>query len=192
MMKLGRVEPAKAIYRLYSPLCHQLAYRSFFLFGEEAYYPLGVPAGSDKLSYPQVAGNQGDDLQAASAFIGTELVGYQIALCQRDVAIYGSLLLFGVVFGLTRRKLKPLPWSLWLQLAIGPIGLDGVWQLVSQMQLSFLSWLPVRESTPFLRVITGATFGWFTTWFGIPTIEETVSEERMRLEAKAAIERLRR
>ena len=72
------------------------------------------------------------------------------------------------------------------------MGVDGVWQLVSQMQLSFLTWLPVHESTPFLRVVTGATFGWFTAWFGIPTIEESVSDERIRLEAKAAIERQKR
>ncbi len=192
MMKLGQPDPAKTIYRLYRPLCHQLAYRSFFLFGEQGTYPLEVPAGSNTLTYSQVSGNPGDDMQLASEFIGNERVGYKIALCQRDVAIYGSLLLFCILFGLTGRKFKPLPWWLWLLLAIGPMGVDGVWQLVSQMQLSFLTWLPVHESTPFLRVVTGATFGWFTAWFGIPTIEESVSDERIRLEAKAAIERQKR
>ena len=189
MMKIGQPEPAKTIYKLYRPLCHQLAYRSFFLFGEQAYYPLDVPAGSDRLSYSQISGNPADNMQLASKFIGNEQAGFKIALCQRDVAIYGSLLIFVIVFAVTGRKLKPLAWWLWILLAIGPMGLDGVWQLVSQMQLPFLSWLPVRESTPFLRVLTGATFGWFTSWFGIPTIEESVSEERLRLEAKAAIER---
>ena len=189
MMKMRQVEPANTIYKLYRPLCHQLAYRSFFLFGEQASYPLDVPTGSDRLSYQQVSGNPSQDLQAASAFIGNERVGYKIALCQRDIAIYSSLLLFGIIFGLTKRKIKPLPWWLWILLAIAPIGLDGVWQLVSQLQLSFLSWLPAHESTPFLRVATGAAFGWFTAWFGIPTIEESVREERLRLEAKSAIER---
>jgi len=189
MMKLGQVEKANTIYRLYRPLCHQLAYRSFFLFGEQAYYPQDVPADSDRLSYSQVSGNPSQDLQAASAFIGNDHAGYKIALCQRDVAIYGALLLFGIVFALTGRKLKPLPWWLWILLAIGPLGLDGVWQLVSHLQLAFLSWLPAHESTPFLRVLTGAAFGWFTNWFGIPTIEESVLEERLRLEAKTAIER---
>lgn len=189
MMKLGYADQANTIYRLYRPLCHQLAYRSFFLFGEQAAYPLDVPAGSDRLTYQQVSGNSREDMQLASEFIGNEHVGYKIAICQRDIAIYGSLLLFGVIFGLTGRKFKPLPWGLWVMLAIGPLGLDGVWQLVSQMQFSFLNWLPARESTPFLRVATGAAFGWFTAWFGIPTIEESVREERLRLEAKAAIER---
>ena len=191
MMKLGQPEPANAIYKLYRPLCHQLAYRSFFLFGEQATYPLEVPAGSDRLTYSHITGNPGEDMQLASEFVGNERAGYKIALCQRDVAIYGSLLLFGLLFALTGRKFKPLPWWLWILLAIGPMGLDGVWQLVSQMQLSFLNWLPVHESTPFLRVVTGAAFGWFTAWFGIPTIEDSVSDERIRLEAKAAIERQR-
>jgi len=189
MMKIGYTDHATTIYQLYRPLCHQLAYRSFFLFGEQAAYPLDVPAGSDRLTYQQVSGNSREDMQLASEFIGNEHVGYKIAICQRDIAIYGSLLLFGVIFGLTGRKFKPLPWGLWVVLAIGPLGLDGVWQLVSQMQFSFLNWLPARESTPFLRVATGAAFGWFTAWFGIPTIEESVREERLRLEAKAAIER---
>lgn len=131
-------------------------------------------------------------MRLASEFIGNERVGYKIALCQRDMAIYGSLLLFGIIFALNRRRFKPLPWWLWILLAIGPMGLDGVWQLVSQMQLAFLNWLPARESTPFLRVLTGTAFGWFTAWFGYPTIEESVSDERVRLEAKYAIERQRR
>ncbi len=192
MMKLGQLEPAKTIYGLYRPLCHQLAYRSFFLFGEQAYYPLEVPADSGRLTYSQVSGSADEDMQAASAFIGNDVAGYKIALCQRDVAIYASLLLFGVIFALTGRKFKPLSWWLWILLAIGPLGLDGIWQLVSYLELPFLSWLPVHESTPFLRVVTGAAFGWFTSWFGIPTIEESFSEERLRLEAKAALERQRR
>lgn len=192
MMKLGQPEPAKAIYKLYRPLCHQLAYRSFFLFGEQATYSLEVPAGSERLTYQQVSGNPDEDMRLASEFIGNERVGYKIALCQRDVAIYGSLLLFGIIFALNRGRFKPLPWWLWILLAIGPMGLDGVWQLVSQWQLAFLSWLPARESTPFLRVLTGTAFGWFTAWFGYPTIEESVSDERVRLEAKYTIERQRR
>lgn len=189
MLKLGQVKPANTIYGLYRPLCHQLAYRSFFLFGEQVHYPLDVPANSGWLSYPEVSGNPSQDMQLASEFVGNERAGYKIALCQRDVAIYGSLLLFGIVFALTGRKFKPLLWWLWILLAIGPMGLDGVWQLVSSLQLPFMNWLPVHESTPFLRVLTGAAFGWFTAWFGIPTIEESVLEERVRLEAKRALER---
>jgi len=192
LMKLDLPDQANIIYKIYRPLCHQLAYRSFFLFGEQINYPLEVAAGSERLTYSQISGNPNDDLEAASSFIGNEQVGYKIALCQRDVAIYGALLLFGLIFALTKRKLKPLPWWLWVLLAIGPMGVDGVWQLVSNMQLPFLSWLPFHESTPFLRVLTGASFGWFTAWFGIPTLEENSLSDRTHLEAKSAIEGLKR
>ncbi|NLC13860.1 MAG: DUF2085 domain-containing protein [Chloroflexi bacterium] len=115
---------------------------------------------------------------AASEFRGNEQLGYKTALCQRDLAIYASLLLFGLFFALTGRKLKPLPWLAWIILALGPMGLDGFSQLISQMELPTLSWFAMRESTPFLRVLTGVMFGWFTAWFGLPSIEEIINEKK--------------
>ena len=40
LMKVGATFPATVIYTIYKPLCHQFGFRSFFLFGEQAYYPL--------------------------------------------------------------------------------------------------------------------------------------------------------
>ena len=37
--KVGWNGSAEVVYKIYSPLCHQWAFRSFFLFGEQAYYP---------------------------------------------------------------------------------------------------------------------------------------------------------
>jgi hypothetical protein len=34
--KVGWNGPAEVVYKIYSPLCHQWAFRSFFLFGEQA------------------------------------------------------------------------------------------------------------------------------------------------------------
>jgi len=82
--------------------------------------------------------------------------------------------LFGLFFAISGKKIKPLPWFVWILLGLVPIGLDGMSQLVSQLELSFLPWLNIRESTPFLRVLTGFLFGWFTGWFGFPSIEEVV------------------
>ncbi len=49
---------------------------------------------------------------------------------------------------------------LWILIGLGPIGLDGFSQLFSQMDWSWLATIfPYRESTPFLRVLTGALFG---------------------------------
>jgi uncharacterized membrane protein len=93
-------------------------------------------------------------------------VGYKVALCERDMAIYGAILLFGIIYALTGRRIKPLHWMLWLLLGLGPIGLDGFSQLFSQMEWAWLaSILPYRESTPFLRVLTVGLFGLTTAWF---------------------------
>ena len=175
LMKTGASGIANQIYRIYKPLCHQLAYRSFFLFGEQSVYPRELANIDGLKSYEEVTGFDPEDHQSAMTFRGNETLGYKIALCQRDIAIYGSMLLFGLIFGLTKRKIKPLPWLLWILLALGPIGLDGFSQLLSQTDLSALAWIPARESTPIFRVLTGTMFGWFTSWFGFPSIEEMVN-----------------
>jgi uncharacterized membrane protein len=62
---------------------------------------------------------------------------------------------------------------------MGPVGLDGFSQLFSQMEWSWLvQILPYRESTPFLRVLTGGLFGFATAWFAYPAMEESMSETR--------------
>ena len=86
----------------------------------------------------------------ARRYVGDETVGYKVALCERDVAIYASILFFGLLFGLTGRRFPQLHWSLWILLGLGPVGLDGFSQLFSQFDWQALAaFLPYRESTPF-------------------------------------------
>ena len=40
LMKAGVEIPARVIYTIYSPLCHQFGFCSFFLYGEQLFYPL--------------------------------------------------------------------------------------------------------------------------------------------------------
>jgi hypothetical protein len=44
--------------------------------------------------------------------------------------------------------------------------------------------LPYRESTPFLRTLTGGLFGLTTAWFGYPYVEETMRDARELLTTK--------
>lgn len=188
LMKTGATLPAKLIYAAYSPLCHQLSFRSFFLFGEQPYYPRAAAGVPGVLTYGAATGLDENDLLTARSFIGDEHLGYKMALCERDIAIYGAILLFGLVFGLTGRRIPPLHWLLWLVIAIGPIGLDGFSQLLSQLPIPGLAnLLPYRESTPFLRVLTGFLFGLGTAWFGLPYIEESMCETRTQLERTFAL-----
>jgi uncharacterized membrane protein len=126
----------------------------------------------------------------ARKYVGDEGAGYKVALCERDVAIYAAILLFGIVFGFTGRRIKPLHWMVWVFLGLGPIGLDGFSQLLSQFNWEWLAAvIPYRESTPLLRVLTGAFFGLFTAWFAYPNIEESMNETRQYFIKKfAAIE----
>jgi uncharacterized membrane protein len=50
--------------------------------------------------------------------------GEQVCMCHRCVAMYGTIFLGGLVFGLVRHCLKPLPLQ-WYLLFLIPIGLDG-------------------------------------------------------------------
>lgn len=188
LMKVGATAPASVIYTAYSPLCHQLGFRSFFLFGEQTYYPRAAAGIQGVITFGQATGIDENDLLAARAFRGTPQLGYKIAICERDVAIYGAIILFGLLFALTRRKIPPLHWALWLIIAIGPIGLDGFSQLFSQLPIAFITnFLPYRESTPFLRVLTGFLFGFGTAWFGLPYVEESMRETRDLLDRKFSV-----
>jgi len=92
------------------------------------------------------------------------VAGQQMAFCERDAAIYASLLAATLVFGLVRGRLKPLPWKAYLAF-VAPIALDGGTQLVG-----------LRTSTWELRVITGALFGIGSAWLAFPYLEEAFGD----------------
>lgn len=185
LMKVGAPLPATVLYTIYKPFCHQFGFRSFYLFGEQSYYPLAEAGIPGVKTFEEITGFQ--DLHNPAAisrlqareFIGNEQVGYKMALCERDIAIYGGIFFFGLLFAATGRKIKPLHWILWVVVGMIPIGLDGFSQLFSQMDWRWLaSILPYRESTPLLRILTGAIFGIATAWFTYPYMEESFSETR--------------
>jgi uncharacterized membrane protein len=194
LMKLGAELPARAIYRIYSPLCHQFGFRSFFLYGEQVVYPLAEARMSGIKTFEQATGipNLEDPYSVtrfdARKYTGDETVGYKVALCERDVAIYLAILLFGIIYGLSGRSIKSLHWAVWILIGIAPIGLDGFSQLFSQFNWAWLnSVLPYRESTVYLRILTGALFGFMTAWFAYPNIEESMNETRQYYIKKFAV-----
>jgi uncharacterized membrane protein len=188
--KIGWNGPAEVIYKVYSPLCHQWGFRSFFLFGEQAYYPHAAANIPGVLTFEQVSGiTEANDPNRTQArlFEGTPLLGYKIAFCERDVAIWGAMALFGLVYAATGRRLPKLHWIIWFVVGLVPIGLDGFSQLLSQIPITFLqTFLPYRESTPLLRTLTGFLFGLMTAWFMFPLIEETMVDTRRMLSKKFA------
>ncbi len=198
LMHYGFKTPAAVIYKVYSPLCHQFGFRSFFLFGAQPYYPLaeaniaGVKTFEEVTQFQDLGNPYAVSRFQARQYIGDDELGFKVALCERDTAIYSAIFLFGLIFWAVGRKLPKLHWLVWLVLGIGPIGLDGFSQLFSQFNFGWLNAiLPYRESTPFLRVLTGALFGGLTAWFAYPSIEESMNETRQfYLKKLAAIQAL--
>jgi uncharacterized membrane protein len=93
------------------------------------------------------------------------LFGYQLGLCARNLAIFGSALVGSIGYRAVRTWLPPIGWSLWL-LTVVPMALDGGIQLVG--------W---RESTWELRTLTGIIFGLGVCWVILPSIEPGVSPQ---------------
>ncbi len=161
----GLSRPASLIYSVYSATCHQLPERSYFLFGERPFYSLS------SLETGGLPEDQG--LFQRRTFRGNDSTGYKIAVCQRDVAIYGSVVLAGLLFGILRGRVRGIGLKVYLLLLI-PIALDGLSQLFS-----------LRESNWWLRTVTGALFGGASVWLAHPYIEaamrDVVRSEEMRL-----------
>ncbi|GAB4456426.1 MAG: hypothetical protein Kow00120_25750 [Anaerolineae bacterium] len=208
LMRLGLEGPAHLIYTVYAPLCHQLAFRSLFLFGAQPVYPLAA-AGVEGLGtfeayatqdpaylavytpyYEQAAANEAvvdpertAHLSAARYYEGNPQMGYKVALCERDIAIYGALLIGALLFSRVRGRLRPAPFWLYFLLGIAPIGLDGFSQLLSDPQIGL--W-PLRESIPAFRLLTGALFGLMNVWLAFPYVEMTMREAEREMDRKAA------
>jgi uncharacterized membrane protein len=189
LMVNGVTGPANLLYKAYGAVCHQFAFRSFFLFGEQPVYPRSAAGVSGLIPYGAATGMDEGDVLAARSFIGNPVLGYKVAICERDLAIYGGILLFGLVFALANHRIKSLPWYFWILIGIFPIALDGFSQLFSQPPFNAippLNLLNYRESTPYLRVLTGLLFGITTAWFGYPIVEETMADTRRYMAAKIA------
>jgi len=155
LMHSGHTRAGQLLYSIYRPMCHQLPERSYFLFGPRVTYSLQELNDAGVL--PGLA------LHERRQFVGNDRLGYKIAICQRDVAIWATILLTGLLFGLTGRQWRPLALR-WYLLFLIPLALDGGTQL-----------LGLRESNWVLRTASGALFGLATVWLAYPYIEEAMA-----------------
>ena len=142
----GWTSGAMALYTAYHFACHQWAFRTFFLFGAQP-----------------IAAYSQDELGALGAvdpysFIGASQLGWKMAFCERDLAIYVGLLLVGLLYA-RRRAMQPAGFGLYAILIL-PMAADGFTQL--------FGW---RESTWQLRVLTGLLFGLASAWLVFPRLD---------------------
>jgi uncharacterized membrane protein len=100
------------------------------------------------------------------------ILGYKMAYCERCFAIYGATLLLGLVYGASRRSMRPATLLEAAVLCI-PMALDGFTQL--------FGW---RESTWELRVVTGSLFALAVAWFVFPRLQRGFGEIQQTVEQR--------
>lgn len=166
LMDAGWTTPAKVIYTLYHPACHQRPTRSYFFGGPQVTYT------------PEELEAAGVEVGPFSRDIGNETVGWKVAFCERDVAIYGTIFVAGLAYGLFRRRLGK--WKMrfgYFMIFLVPMGVDGVLQLFS-----------VYESNWVMRTLTGAMFGVGAVLFAYPYVEEGFTDVRRNINSKLHLE----
>ncbi len=180
LMHLGWAGPARAIYLLYSFLCHQLPERSFFLFGPKTMYGLGeIQAAWQPTLNPLLL----------RQFVGLTSMGWKVAWSDRMISMYSSVLVFVWVWWPLRRRTKPLPaWGLIAFLL--PMAIDGTTHFISDLaglsqgfryQNAWLAALTGNALPPsfyagdalgsfnsWMRLLTGVLFGAGSVWFAFP------------------------
>ena len=166
LMDAGMTVPAKAIYTIYRPACHQRPERSYFYGGPQAIYSIEELEAA------------GLDTNPFAREIGNEQLGWKVAFCERDVAIYGSIFLMGLVYALFRKRLRARRMRvLHFALFLVPMAIDGVLQLFS-----------FYESTWLMRSLTGAIFGIGAVLFAYPYVDEGFADVRRTINSKLHLE----
>jgi uncharacterized membrane protein len=190
LMQAGAIRWSRAIYAFYGLLCHQLANRSFFLFGPKWMYSY-----DELLRYVPDA----NTLPGLMAFGGNPELGYKVAWSDRMISLYGGILLGGIVFALLSRWPRSLKWVIPL-LMIVPIVIDGVTHMISDLSgvgngfrydNAWLAYLTGSRFPPsfyvgnelgsfnsWMRLITGSLAGLAIAWLVYPLLDSAFRDTR--------------
>ncbi len=90
------------------------------------------------------------------------IFGHQLGFCARNFSIYTSMFLGSLVFVLSKKRMRGIPWWIWVLMMV-PMGWDGITQMFG-----------LRESDWILRVITGTLFGLGNVWFALPLMQKSL------------------
>ena len=194
-MAAGWTTVGKVIYWLYTPFCHQLPQRSWFLFGEKLTYTLGEI--NQVFSYT--------DAWTLRRFYGTPEMGWKVAWSDRMISFYTLTPLFGLLYAVLRqagRRVQPLSLRA-LLVALTPLVVDGFTHLLNDAFAGDYTsgfrdtnaWLAVLTANAFpgfyagdhlgtfnwwLRLLTGLIAAWGVAFTVFPLIDQIISEEASR------------
>jgi len=190
-MRLGWTGPGHAIYLMYSTQCHQMAQRSYFLFGPRLMYTMPEL---------QTAGVALDPL-SLRAFVGSPELGWKVAWSDRMTSMYSALFVSWIGVHLLRRRLPRLPiWA--FVLLISPLVIDGTTHLISDLSglgqgfRDTNAWLAAISSyglppsfyagdawgsfNSWIRLLSGVLFGLGVAWFAVPRLESHSEDDLLQ------------
>lgn len=186
-MKIGWTPIGNALYLLYTPLCHQLPQRSFFLFGAEPMYSLAEVQAAWQVTYNPLILRQ---------FVGNEMMGWKVAWSDRMASMYGAILLWGLIYWPLRHRVKAAPLWLFILLLV-PMAIDGGTHVISDFTSmsqglgygfrDHNAWLITLTNNAFpatfyagdalgsfnslMRLMSGLLFGLGVVWLLFPHLE---------------------
>ncbi len=200
-MHIGWTGPARLIYSMYGPMCHQMAQRSFFLFGQQPMYNLAdLPLS--------LTGTTATDMLTLRSYLGNPVLGWKVAWSDRMVYMYGAMLLAGIAFAVLRHRRPVRPLGLLpFALLLVPITIDGATHILSDFNGGLVAgfryanpWLAdltgnvlptwFYEGDAFgsfnswMRLISGLTFGLGCAWLAFPHLDRAISETAAELRTK--------
>jgi uncharacterized membrane protein len=209
-MHIGLTDLGRFMYSINSVLCHQYSFRTWFLFGEQSAYPRQMANAAGLKSFEtysvQIIGGDSlyaaqnpppnlnewnpDTLTIARDYIGDAQMGYKVAQCERDNAIYLAIVVGSVIFSIprVRRNLRTVPLPLYVLVGVLPIALDGFAQVLSEPPFNLF---PMYESSPLFRTITGALFGLMNIWLALPYLQISMRQTEVEIAAKLSAWRAR-
>ena len=210
LAKTGLHQPADLIYTLYSPFCHQFAFRSPFLFGEQAFYPRAIAdsayqpfelyaadsaAFGEQFRYWTAAFGGGQasvepsqdallDYSPAQQFAARHFIG-DATMGYKTTLCARDLAIYSMLFvgGLIYRRYRwrIRPLPFWLFLVAGV----GPIAIDGFSQLlgypPFDLWQP-RETQPLFRFLTGGVFGLMSAWLAFPHMDRSMQDIAESLE----------
>lgn len=129
ILRNGNYILGNGIYEVYGKFCHQRVERSLFLFGKDHFYSIKqlkeerfLPQEDTTNSYVEYFGHN---------FNGNDTVGYKVAICIRDIALYGTVGVFGLLFAFWGKIKRYNP--ILIYALITPIFIDVFIQIIIEI-----------------------------------------------------------
>lgn len=214
LMQLGLTGPANVLYTLYSPMCHQFAFRSVFVFGEQPFYPRAAAETPYKSFEPyayadetyrasyaywfeywtkrplerEITLEELDDFSVWMQFAARDFKGNE-QMGYKTTLCARDLAIYTALFiggciYSIPRVRRRLRPIPLLLYVFVALGPIGLDGFSQLLSYPPFNFWQVRETAPFFRVTTGAIFGLMNVWLAFPYMEMSMRDTYRQIEVK--------